>query len=276
MTTSNKPPDIPIDKAVRILDAIERQLENRFQEIYDEKYNPNTKGFDYERILGKFLNGYLGGAFNFPIRVGIMDNELRVNSVLKETENEFDIVATYKDAAPRLVHNRLIPYDSIAFVIEAKQTLKLSEKEDEGILRDLGKFDKLNKLQVVDYRISGNPAVSNPYRIRRPLRILFCYEKEADNEKLREILETRFREAWDICIIQKEKTVILNSTLPYVRLRVRERYPNAIIAEVRDYPLLKGMFFACAFIEGNFVNSWTLFANLFRVLEQTQGNKETH
>jgi hypothetical protein len=246
---------------------IDKQLRNRFQEIYDRKYNPNTKGFDYEKILGEFLQGYLGGAFNFQLRVGIIDNEMKVNSVFKKTENEFDIVATYKNATPKIVYQRLIPYDSVAFIIEAKQTLKLDKKH---LINDLEKFDKLNNLIVATHRVSGQyPAVSNPFKLNRPLRILFYYEQKADVNKFFNIL-VQFRKAWDLCIILDENRIVLNSTLPYFQHIIRKRYPKAKTASLIGHPLLKGMFFASTFVESNFVNSWTLFGNLFRVEQQSQ------
>ena len=67
---SSNLPDLPFDESKEILDAIEKQLRNRFQEIFDEKYNQNTKGFDYEQLIGEFLQEYLDGAFDFLIRLG--------------------------------------------------------------------------------------------------------------------------------------------------------------------------------------------------------------
>ena len=258
-------PDIPLEEAKEILDAIEKQLKNRFQEIFDEKYNQNTKGFDYEQLLGEFLQEYLGGAFNFLIRVGVIDNELMVNSVLEKTQNEFDIVAIYKQATPKLVHHRLIPYDSVAFIIEAKQTLSISKLE-----KDLKKFDKLRKLQVFCNRVRNNYPTS--FQIGRPLRVLFYFEKHINIKKFCAKL-TEFNKAWDICIILKENITILNSTLPYVQQKIQKDYPKALTLSFVDYPLLKAMFFISNFIESNFLNSWTLFANLFRITEQIQMDK---
>jgi len=60
-----------------------------------------------------------------------------------------------------------------------------------------------------------------------------------------------------------ENWVVLNSTLPYVREVLQKRSPNIITPIIAEYSLLKGMYFACVFIESNFANSWTFFANLF-------------
>jgi len=246
-------------EAEKLLDAIEEQLKTRFQEIRHKVYNPNTKGYDYEEILKQFLEDYLGGAFDFLIRVGILDAELKANSIFKPKENEFDLIATYKNAIPKLVYHRLVPYDSVAFIIEVKQTLKLPE-----LKKDLLKFDKLNKLQVADNRtgIYASSGVFTSFKVKRPLRFLFYYEAEAKVEKIFQILEGEYGKSWDVCVVLKDEVVFLNSTLPYVQ----ERWKGAHFVRDFDYPLLKGMFFTCIFIEGNFVDSWLIFWNLFRSL----------
>lgn len=244
---------------------MEKQLRNRFQEIYDRKYNPNTKGYDYERILGNFLEDYLGGAYNFNIRVGVIDNELKVNSVFSKKENEFDIVATYKSATPKIIHQRLIPYDSVAFIVEAKQTVKVSE---DNLIHDLEKFERLSELEVSKERFSNQNI--NPYRfaINRPLRILFYYKQSVDPQKFFDTL-TKYK-AWDVCIILKENEIVLNSTLPYFKEEIKKKHPEAKTARLIGYPLLKGIFFTSAFIKNSFVDSWRLYGNLLRIVEQNQ------
>jgi hypothetical protein len=247
----------PKEEAESLLASIEEQLKTRFQEIRDEKYNPNTKGYDYEKILQSFFKNYLGGAFDFLIRVGVLDIELKIKSVLKSVENEFDVVAIYKDAVPKLVHHRLVPYDSVAFITEAKQTLTLPKLEE-----DLQKFEKLRTLQVADNRrrtFADKRVITVP-RIHRPLRFLFYYEAEADMEKVRQLLECEHKDAWDICVVLKRNAVIVNTTLPFVKT---VWFKDSPVWEGK-YPLLKGMFFTCTSIEGDFVDSWLIFWNLFR------------
>lgn len=253
-------------EAEKLLDAIETQLENRFCEIYEEKYNPNTKGYDYEEILAKFFEEYLGGAFDFLIRVGLLDMELKVNSVLTPKENEFDVIAIYTNAIPKVVHHRLVPYDSVAFIIEAKQTLTLP-----NLKADLLKFDKISKLKVANNRpnIIATSRVFAPFKIKKPLRFLFYYEGEIKDEKLIETLEGEHRKAWDICVILKKNIVFLNSTLPYVKTL----WKDAHFARALKYPLLKGMFFTCLSLEGNFVDSWLIFWNLFRSVDKAYEEK---
>jgi hypothetical protein len=259
MHPSDKYKYIDSKEAEKLLDAIEEQLKTSFEKIRNEKYNPNTKGYDYEKTLQEFCNDYLNGGFDFQIRVGVLDSELQANTIFDPKENEFDIVATYKNAVPKLVHHHLVPYDSVAFVTEVKQTLTLPNIE-----KDLAKLEKLSKLPISNNRggLYADRRIFQGYRINRPLRILFYYEAKAKPDKVYKLLEGSFAKSWDLCIVLKEEVILLNSTLPYVQKLWKEAH------FVRDfkYPLLKGMFFACAFTEGNFNDSWVIFWNLFRSL----------
>ena len=137
---------------------------------------------------------------------------------------------------------------------------------------DLEKFNKLNSLKVSQNRINSlTSASSKSLKIGRPLRILFYYKKKANDKKFYEILENeKLKDSWDLCVVINKNLVSLNSTLPYVQNKIQKEYPNAKCRVIQDYPLLKAMFLTCAFIESNFVDSWTLFANLYMVTEQAQ------
>ncbi|HML03608.1 MAG TPA: DUF6602 domain-containing protein [Candidatus Bathyarchaeia archaeon] len=243
-------------EAKTLLDAIETQLNNSFQAIRNLKYNPNTKGYDYEGILKKFFEDYLGNAFEFLTRVGVIDNELKMNSTLISGENEFDVVAIHKNAVPKIVINRFVPFDSVAFITEVKQTLTVENLES-----DLIKLGKLSLLKVSDRSQIGNlPSNFNIEKMRRPLRLLFYYEQKADFEKVKRLLEVDYKESWDLFVVLTQHLVICNTTMPLIT-NVMNR--NAPMMDY-GYPLLKGMFFACISTGGVFVDSWLVFWNLFR------------
>lgn len=246
-------------EAKQYLEVIEVQLKNKFKEIRSQKYCPNTKGYDYEDVLKTFFEFYLSGGFEFFTRVGILDNQLKVNKILKPIENEFDVVAIYKKSVPRIVMHRSVPYDSVAFITEVKQTLTLQTLKD-----DLAKLDKLSKLPNPNNRVGmcSNYRVFSGFELGRPMRILFYYELKAKIEKVFDLLEGVYAKSWDICIILSEDIVFLNSTLPYVR----HRWKKASFARNYEYSLLKGIFYTCAFIEGDYIDSWAIFWNLFRSL----------
>ena len=250
---------IPLEEARDVLGSIEKQLNNRFTEIRSQKYNPNTKEFDYELVLKSFFDSYLSGAFDFLVRVGILDVDLKIKSLLKPKQNEFDVVAIYKNAIPKLVYQRLVPYDSVAFIVEAKQTLTLP-----SLKTDLEKFSNLDELRIDKYRLRLLPKLmempGKETALKRPLRFLFYYEAEADDKEVHKLLCDEFGKIWDICVVFKENVVWLNSTLPLVNRQSKD------VPYLRDVnsPLLKAMAYTSVSIEGFYLDSWLIFWNLFR------------
>jgi hypothetical protein len=210
-------------------------------------------------VLKDFFESYLSGAYEFLVRVGVLDAELKVKSILKPEENEFDVVAIYKNALPKLVYQRLIPYDSVAFIVEAKQTLTLRD-----LRKDLKKLCKLAELKSEKYRLRLLPKLRDKQgkevALDRPLRFLFYYESHAKSEKVHEILSGELCKFWDICVILKDKVLLWNSTLPSP---FKPRNDWQFDRDV-NYPLLKAMWFTSLAIEGVYVDSWLVFWNLFR------------
>jgi len=262
MFPENKASYVDSDEAKDLLNSIEDQLSRRFEEIRDDKYNPNTKGYDYEEIAKIFLENYLGGAFDFSQRFGVLDIELKANSIFDPRENEFDILALYKNAVPKLVYGRFIPYDSVAFIVEVKQTLKLDNLE-----KDLLKFSKLNELIVGTRFLLPRPYETySPLKIDRPVRILLYYEASIDKDKGFNLLNEKYSDSWDILLIVKEGEVYLNTTLPLVTTAFKSTEFTW-----GKIPLLIMMFTTCISIHGDFVNSWGIFWNLLR--SEAHGNK---
>ena len=250
---------IPLEEAKHVINSIEKQLNNRFTEIRSEKDNPDTEGFDYELVLKSFFDSYLSGAFDFFVRVGLLDVDLKVKSLFTPEQNEFDVVAIYKNALPKLVYQRLEPYDIVAFIVKAKQILTLP-----SLKADLQKFGKLEELRVDKYRSRLLPRFMDmpgkEVALKRPLRLLFYYEAEADDKEVHPVLCGEFGKFWDICVIFKENVIWLNSTLPLVRRQWRD------VPCVRDVtsPLLKAMAYTSVSIEGFYLDGWLIFWNLFR------------
>lgn len=248
------------DEAKKLLDPIEKQIENRFDEIRNRVYNPNTKGFDYEEILRQFYDDYLGGPFDFLLRMGILDVELKVNSVLKPRENEFDIIAIYRNAIPRLVHNRLIPYDSVAFITEVKQTLT-----SKYLRHDLEKLSKLDALKLNVDRFGVLRSQGWIPEIERPIRILLYYESALSLDKVWEILDNEYVKSWDIFVILKENITAGNSTFRYVGEWCRNKNYNYLLN--RTHPFASLIQMICNFLPPYSINSAWLLWNLHRSIE---------
>lgn len=257
--TLSEPVDTPediSDKAAHdVLEKTESQLRAKFAEIHEKTYNSNTKGYNYEETVQEFFSNYLGGAFDFLLRKGVLDAELKALSVFKTSENEFDVVATFKDAVPKLVYEPFVPYDSVAFIIEVKQTLDSS-----NLKKDLNKLDKLRTFKTGQkFPRYAYPLHATFLKLTRPLRILFCYEARISRQRFSETLDS-YKEAWDMLLVLSEDMVLLNTSLPAVPRVFKRDKP---VTE-RPYPLLKAMYFICNSIPGNYVRSWDIFENLFR------------
>lgn len=239
-------------KAVSYLNKIEKETRSQFEIIKKEHYNPGTKGYDFEETLKDFYSRYLSEAYNFFVRRPILDINLKVETVFKRT-NEFDIVATYKNSVPRLIYKirntEFIPYDSVAFITEVKQTLT---KRD--LKKDLKKLQKLNELET------GNPFkyLPFPYLRSRPERILFYYERKARESSIIELLGA-YENSWDIVTILGDDVIFTNTT-NYAAKNIMKRKKWGC---ERKFPLVKTIIHA-TYPTPYSVNSWDLILNLIR------------
>lgn len=198
-------------EAIKLLEAIDETLRNRFNELREKHFNPNTKGYEYEMALKEFLESYLSGLFDFHVRVPLIDFELEAPSIFSSGENEFDVVSTYKTALPKIIFKAgetpYIPLDSVAFVVEVKQTLTSSVLQ-----HDLEKMEKLNKLKTSN---RFGVTISGAYAVEKPLKILFYYESEMPVTKAVEMLNSHTN-AWDFMLILMDDIVFGNPNLPVI------------------------------------------------------------
>lgn len=198
-------------KAKEVLEGVNSTLKNRFNELRDQHFNTNTKGYEYEKIVADFFCEYFGGIFDFHTRKVLLDRDLKAFEVFDEGQNEFDVVATFRNASPRLVMKvggmTYLPYDGTAFVIEVKQTL-----EKTALKKDL---DKLRKLDSFDTSGRFGLALKTPFSIERPLKILLYYEAHIDENSLEELL-TQYAQSWDMVLVFSEDILYGNRTLPIV------------------------------------------------------------
>ena len=238
----------------KLLEATEEELKSRFYKLREKHFNRNTKGYEYEKILKAFLEPYLGGLFDFHIRVPLIDSEMEILSTFSLDENDFDVVCTYKTAIPKIVfkayETSFLPYDAVAFIVEVKQTLTKTSLED-----DLKKLDKLHKLEV-GKRFGVH--FSTKYSIQRPLRILFYYESDIAEETLL-VLQKKYQNAWDFITILMDGTIFGNPSMPIIG----ERLKTGKIAVAKSHPLLRLMLYTTTSLPcPPIVNTWSLFINL--------------
>jgi len=206
--------------AERIIEKVENELMNELREVMELPSSPNVKGEMYEVKISSFFEKYLGSIYDFHTRVSIIDFLGFCFEVFKPIENEFDIVATYKTAVPRIIlkHEgevnekksefKYIPYDSVAFIIQVKQDL------DKGKLKsDLEKLKKIRSLPLCPGRIPASVTYPNTLYIGgpsvSPLNILFYLRGSISNEAIESLLK-EFKDCWDFLVIVEDKILLIN------------------------------------------------------------------
>ena len=221
--------------AREILTGINKQLRDRFEEIREQHFNPNTKGYEYEKIVAAFLGDYVSGLFDLHARVGLIDKDLGVFERFRPSENEFDVVATFKNACPGIIlkigETKMIPYDAVAFLVEVKQTLT-----EERLNHDINKLVRLN-----DFDCSGRFGLTftGDFSINRPLKTLLYYESSISEQALTDIL-TANAGAWDLLVLFSGNLLYANPALPIVRANMSE---PARIARMEHNPMLNYLLF---------------------------------
>jgi hypothetical protein len=222
-------------EANKILVDIDKTLRNEFDLILNQSINPNTKGYEYEKAVAKFLQQYLDGIVCFNTRARILDNSLNAVNTFARMENEFDVVASFSAAYPRIVMKTgdtiTLPYDGVAAIIEVKQTLTKTSLE-----KDLKKLRKLDDLAYNGpylrrrerfLRLPGKSERTKNVLLTlcqmRPVRTLFYIDSKIDGNSLVNLLKKN-EETWDMLIIYSQDRLIGSPSFPYnIALETYER-----------------------------------------------------
>jgi hypothetical protein len=204
------------EKALQLLNDIDNELRSSFEKIKSVAASTGRKGSEYEALVGDFLNEYLGGAFQAYQGVRLIDRGLRALTHLSTKENEFDVVAVYQGAVPRVVLELreivVVPYDAVAFVVEVKQSLDASSIKD-----GLEKLSRLNELDITPKRFGVNVAGDYVFT-ERPLRWLFAFERKLSDSALSESL-ARFGSGTDLVTILRQNEMLVRTSLPVIAKR---------------------------------------------------------
>jgi len=132
--------------------------------------------------------------------------------VFSTGENDFDVVATFKNACPKIVlrvgDTNFIPFDAAAFIIEVKQTLN-----KENLAKDLEKLGKL-----ISFDCSGRFGISftGQFSIDRPIKTLLYYESSVAGDTVVKMLLDNVK-SWDLLLDFSNDVVIGNAALPIVK-----------------------------------------------------------
>jgi hypothetical protein len=201
-----------------LMKKFEESVRAEFDNLRTTFYNPNVKGGQYEKILLKFLQTYLGDVFKFDSRVALIDTNHDIFQLLEPSQNEFDVVAQFKTTFPSkvYVHNDIqyVSYDSCAFIVEVAQTLTKRQLQDD--LNKLGKLTTLNKkLGWLEKGKRFGTTIGGPANVEYPLRVLFYYEATISVKELMSALEKEIK-SWDILIVFKDERMLINANLPII------------------------------------------------------------
>lgn len=216
------------DVVESIINGIGKQLSNKFEELRPLHYNTTTKGHGYEIILKDILDEYLESIVSTYTNCALIDRRLDFLDNLDPRENEWDVVAVYNSACPRIVlqKNELkyIPLDGVAFLVEVKQTLTKPY-----LLDDLSKFYNISNTNT-DGRFGAT--FTGPYSVGHPIKILAYYDKSIDNDIFFQILHEQSN-CWDFVLLVKDDILYVNPSLPWVDKRwtepeIEKFHPHAL------------------------------------------------
>jgi hypothetical protein len=219
-------------RATEILTNLENELRSKWLALGKASFAPNTKGQGYEIAAKQFLETYLGGPLEFHNRVALIDAQLKLLQTMDPAQNEWDIVAVYRAATPRLVlevaNLRYIPVDAAFFVAEVKKTLTAP-----FLTADLHKLSRLRKLES-DYRLTRIGGFAGSFRETKVLRLLLYNTREIDNSKLLQLLSSNLDD-WDYLLVLEAGILYVNRKVKAAEIFGKKPGPMAVI---KKFPLL--------------------------------------
>jgi len=199
------------EQARRILEGIDSELRDDFEKILSQSISPNTKGYEYEKAVSRYLSNHLGRAFEFHTRARIVDRGIIALKELKPSENEFDVVGAFSNSCPRIIcttgDTPLIPYDTTAIIIEVKQDLTKS-----ALKRDMRKMIAISRFEYSGPLTRATGPYIGKYATR-PIRVLFYYRLLSDAKSTLRFLNEN-SQYWDMVMIYSNDMLLTNSGFP--------------------------------------------------------------
>lgn len=204
----------PISSSEFLLEGFQEQLRNEWSSYRNKYFNKNKKGETYEQALIELLEQYFGGLYDFYNRVALLDDDLMNTAIFTPDQNEFDVVALYKQSVPNIVIEagsmQWVPYSGVSFLCEVK-----SRPNKQAVRDDL---EKIGMLRISEPD-AADRFVANMYSfghvVNRPLYCL-VYDR-SDNvadETLISELENNLQ-AWDVALFVEEDQIFVNESLPF-------------------------------------------------------------
>lgn len=220
-----------------IIEKIENELMDELRRIMELQIPPTVKGGSYEDSIKDFFEKYLGSIYDFHTRVSIIDFLGLCFEKFKPIENEFDIVATFRTAIPRIIlqckQQKFVPYDSVAFVIQVKQDL------DKGKLKsDLEKLKRIRHLPLNPRRMPVGVEYQQRLYVGSttmlPVNVLFYLRSSISNETIESLLK-EFREFWDFLVIAEDGKLLINHRIITVLINLSMKFvEETLSSEISD------------------------------------------
>lgn len=200
------------DPKKSLFNGFKNQLRSKWKDYRDQSFNQNTKGYAYEKALSDLLTDYFGGVFDIHTRAAIIDTNTKCFDYFTLGENEFDVIATFKQAKPQIVFEqnemRWLPYNSVAFICETKSKLDSSSLTD-----DLEKVKKLRKISV-SFENRFGVTITGKYTAKHQLNFL-VYDRTSIAQKTLLQKTQDNLSAWDAILLVEEDNILVNPKLPY-------------------------------------------------------------
>jgi hypothetical protein len=212
-----------------IVEGFSEKLRTQWAQHRRQSFNTNTKGKAYEEALRGFLDEYFEGIYDIETRVAVIDAPLNCFDVLTSGENEIDVVATFRQAVPRIILESgdmlWVPWDAVAFICEVKSSLTKGALED-----DLEKLAKLNELgpetpnrrfpqhsgrtKLTTGEEPNKETIARDASVEHQLKCLVYDEYNTSYESLFEIVH-EFTDIWDLILIVDEDVLLISPELPF-------------------------------------------------------------
>lgn len=197
----------------QLLESFTNQLNAEWSRLRKAHYNPGTKGTSYEKTLADFLKKYMGNLFEIKTKAALLDEQYEIFDLLSSGENEFDVVAMYKQTKPRILLQQedmlWLPFNGVAFVSEVKSKLTKPNLDED--------LSKLKKLRQIENNLGERFGVTigGGYDVERHLLALVYDQDSIDKDFLHKKL-TDSSNIWDLLLLVESNQVFVN--LPYNKI----------------------------------------------------------
>lgn len=212
-----------------LIRGFSEKLRSQWEQHRRQSFNPNTKGAAFENTLKRFLLDYYRGIYHIRTRTAVIDRYLECFEVFNAGENEFDVVASFRQAIPELVlesgEMKWVTYEGVAFVCEVKSELNAT-----ALKSDLKKFAKLKSLDQENpkdrfpTRYGGTQISIEPEKgvkegsrqatVEHQLKCLIYDKSSISHSTLMQVLHTD-TEIWDLLLVVDENVLFVSSELPF-------------------------------------------------------------